>query len=175
MLISGCVSREWQLAYLFHVRWQMDSVQLEKSEADESKSIKGRMHKGRRQAVRARPASKNRRAPQVACSLRRAVCFSLGGAQLTFLTNWVCIENGLEVFVEFLNYAASVNTAMGSPNAFYIAVGVNFGMIILELAEFRRTRRHGGKQTPWDRFWFGQVRQGSSNPRNAKSQPMQAH
>lgn len=110
------------------------------------------------------------RAPLLACSLKRAVCLSLGGVQLTFITRWVCIENGLEVFVEFVNYAASVNATMGSPNSFYIAFGVNLGMVILELVEHCRTRRNGGKQTPWDRFWFGQVGQGSSNPRDAKSQ-----
>ena len=60
-------SRAWQLAYLFHVRWQMDSDQLKRSAVDESKDIKGRMRKGRGQAVRARPACKNRRAPIVAC------------------------------------------------------------------------------------------------------------
>ena len=78
------------------------------------------------------------------------------GQALTFFTRWVSIENGLEVFVEFLNYAASITVAMGSPNSFYIAFGVNVGMIVLELFEHCRTRRNGGKQTPWDRFWFGQ-------------------
>lgn len=103
------------------------------------------------------------------------MCLSLGGAQLSFFTRWVSIENGLEVFVEFLNYAASVNVAMGSPNAFYVACGVNLSMIALELFEYCRTRRHGGKQTPWDRFWFGQVSQASSNPRDAKPQATRAH
>ena len=86
-------------------------------------------------------------------------------AQASFLVKWVCIENGLEVVVEFFNYLATTNTALGSPVSFYIAVVLNVLMITLELIEVRRTRRHGGKQTPWDRFWFGQVRQGSSEPR----------
>ena len=146
------------MAYLFHVRWQMGSDQLKRSADDESKGINGLMRKGRGQAVRSTGLKEPGRAPQVACSLRRAVCLSLGGAQLTFFTRWVSIENGLEVFVEFLNYAASVNVAMGSPNSFYIAFGVNVGMIVLELFEHCRTRSNGGKQTPWDRFWFGQVR-----------------
>ena len=45
-------SREWQMAYLFHVRWQMDSKQLERSAADVSKDMKGLMVKGRGHAVR---------------------------------------------------------------------------------------------------------------------------
>ena len=45
-------SRAWQMAYLFHVRWKMDSDQLKKSAADESKDIIGLMRKGRGQAVR---------------------------------------------------------------------------------------------------------------------------
>ena len=40
------------MAYRFHVRWKMDSDQLKKSAADESKDIKGLMRKGRSQAVR---------------------------------------------------------------------------------------------------------------------------
>ena len=53
MLIDGCgASRAWQMAFLFHVRWKMDSDQLKKSAADESKDIKGLMRKGRGQAVR---------------------------------------------------------------------------------------------------------------------------
>ena len=71
---------------------------------------------------------------------------------------WVCIENGLEVVAEFFNYLASANAALGSPNAYFITFAVNLGMIVLELIEYCRTRRHGGKQTLWDRFWFGQVR-----------------
>ena len=82
---------------------------------------------------------------------------------------WVCIENGLEVVAEFFNYLASANATLGSPNAFFITFAVNVGMIVLELIEHRRTRRHGGKQTAWDRFWFGQV----SHPRAA--QAMHAH
>ena len=49
--INGA-SRAWQMAYLFHVRWKMDSDQLKKSAADESKDIIGLMRKGRGQAVR---------------------------------------------------------------------------------------------------------------------------
>ena len=49
--INGA-SRAWQMAYLFHVRWKMDSDQLKKSAADESKDIIGLMRKGRAQAVR---------------------------------------------------------------------------------------------------------------------------
>ena len=40
------------MAYLFHVRWQMDSDLLQRSAADESTDIKGLMRKGRGQAVR---------------------------------------------------------------------------------------------------------------------------
>ena len=60
--------------------------------------------------------------------------------------------------VEFFNYLASVNTDIGSPISFYIAFAFNVLMIALELIEVRLTRRHGGKQTKWDCFWFGQVR-----------------
>ena len=81
---------------------------------------------------------------------------------------WVCIENGLEVVAEFFNYLASANATLGSPNSFFITCAVNLGMILLELFEYRRTRRHGGKQTAWDRFWFGQVSQGTSDPRDAR-------
>ena len=80
---------------------------------------------------------------------------------------WVCIENGLEVVAEFFNYLASANATLGSPNAFFITAAVNVGMIVLELIEHCRTRRHGGKQTAWDRFWFGQVSRGTSDPRAA--------
>ena len=80
---------------------------------------------------------------------------------------WVCIENGLEVVAEFFNYLASANATLGSPNAYLITVAVNVGMIVLELIEHRRTRRHGGKQMAWDRFWFGQVSWGTSDPRDA--------
>ena len=57
------------------------------------------------------------------------------------------------------------------PVSFFVAVGLNLGMITLEFIEMQLTRRHGGKQTPWDRFWFGQVRQGRSNPRDATLRP----
>ena len=72
--------------------------------------------------------------------------------------SWVCIESGLEVVVEILNYLASAVTAaqVGSPVSFFSAFGLNVLMIVLEFIELRRTRKHGGKQTPWDRFWFGQ-------------------
>ena len=40
------------MSYLFHVRWKMDSKQLQRSAADESTDIKGLMRKGRGQAVR---------------------------------------------------------------------------------------------------------------------------
>ena len=83
-------------------------------------------------------------------------------AQLQFFIRWICIESGLEVVVEFFNYLATTNTALGSPDSFYIAIGLNVAMILLEWIEVCLTRRHGGKQTPWDRFFFGQVRQGSS-------------
>ena len=79
--------------------------------------------------------------------------------QLKFFVRWICIENGLEGVVEFFNYLATVNTALGSAVSFYIAIGLNASMILLEGIEIRLTRRHGGKQTPWDRFFFGQVRQ----------------
>ena len=69
------------------------------------------------------------------------------------------------MIAELFNYIASVNAAEGGPGPFYVAVGLNVLMITLEFIEVRRTRRHGGKQTPWDRFWFGQVQQGSSEPR----------
>ena len=95
------------------------------------------------------------------------VCCASLCAQLTFLTMWVCIENGLEVVAEFFNYLASANATLGSPNAFFITFAVNVGMIVLELIEHCRTRRHGGKQTAWDRFWFGQVSRGTSDPRDA--------
>ena len=74
---------------------------------------------------------------------------------------------------EFLNYLASANAVLGDPNGFFIACVVNLGMIALELIEYCRTRRHGGKQTAWDRFWFGQVSRGTSDPRAA--QAMHAH
>ena len=64
--------------------------------------------------------------------------------------------------VEFFNYIASTNTAMGSSSSFYIAFALNGAMILLELIEVRLTRRHGGKQTPCDRFLFGQVRLGAA-------------
>ena len=93
----------------------------------------------------------------------------------------MCIENALEVVAEFLNYLAAANAGLGDPNVFFITCVVNLGMISLELIEYRRTRRHGGKQTPFDRFFFGQVRQGRSNPRDANSghanarRPARAH
>ena len=49
---------------------------------------------------------------------------------------------------------------MGSPSSFYIAMALNVAMILLEWIEGRLTRCHGGKQTPWDRFLFGQVPHG---------------
>ena len=81
-------------------------------------------------------------------------------AQLTFFVRWICIESGLEVVVELFNYVASTNVAMGSPSSFYIAMALNVAMILLEWIEGRLTRCHGGKQTPWDRFLFGQVPHG---------------
>ena len=84
-------------------------------------------------------------------------CGASRGVQLVFFTKWVCIENALEVVAEVLNYLASANAGLGDPWVFFIACGVNLGMIVLELIEYCRTRRHGGKQTLWDRFWFGQV------------------
>ena len=69
---------------------------------------------------------------------------------------WVCIESALEIVVEMLNYLATVNTEQGSAVSYYIAFALNVLMIVLERIEVRRTRQHGGKQTPWDRFWFGQ-------------------
>ena len=89
-------------------------------------------------------------------------------AQLQFFIRWICIESGLEVVVEFFNYLATTNTALGSPDSFYIAICLNVAMILLEWIEVCLTRRHGGKQTPWDRFFFGQVRQGSSKPQRRK-------
>ena len=76
----------------------------------------------------------------------------------------MCIENALEVVAEFLNYLAAANAGLGDPNVFFIACGVNLGMISLELIEYCRTRRHGGKQTPFDRFFFGQVRLSRAAP-----------
>ena len=96
-------------------------------------------------------------------------CGTSRGVQLVFFTKWVCIENALEVVAEVLNYLASANADLGDPWVFFIACGVNLGMIVLELIEYCRTRRHGGKQTLWDRFWFGQVRQGSSEPRDKRT------
>ena len=85
---------------------------------------------------------------------------------------WVCIENGLEVVAEFFNYLASANADLGDPWVFFIACGVNLGMIVLELIEYCRTRRHGGKQTMWDCFWFGQVSSPVRLPTHRETQPM---
>jgi len=91
-------------------------------------------------------------------------------AQLTFFVRWICIESGLEAVVEFFNGMAAANAALGSPISFYVAVGMNVTMIVLELCEVRLTRKHGGKQTPWDKFMFGQVRQGArSEPRHTST------
>jgi hypothetical protein len=81
-------------------------------------------------------------------------------AQLTFFVRWICIESGLETVVEVFNGLASANTGLGSPVSFYISCFINVVMIVLELTEVCLTRKHGGKQTPWDCFMFGQVRQG---------------
>ena len=78
------------------------------------------------------------------------------GAGLTFFVRWICIENGLELVVDFFNAMASANTALGSPITFYIACAINLGMVALESVELCLTRKHGGKQSPWDRFLFGQ-------------------
>ena len=40
------------MSYLFHVRWKMDSNQLQRSAADESTDVEGLMRKERGQAVR---------------------------------------------------------------------------------------------------------------------------
>ena len=93
-------------------------------------------------------------------------------AQLKFFVRWICIENGLEGVVEFFNYLATVNTALGSAVSFYITSGLNASMILLEGIEVCLTRRHGGKQTPWDRFFFGQVRLGADpNPETQTHTP----
>lgn len=69
----------------------------------------------------------------------------------------MCIEAGLGVVVQILNALATAQAASGaSPVPFYFAFGLNCLMIVLEMVEIRRTRKHGGVQTPWDRFWFGQ-------------------
>ena len=78
----------------------------------------------------------------------------------------------LEQVVEFFNYLASVNSALGSPVSFYIALGFNLMMVLFELIEVRRTRRHGGKQTMWDCFWFGQVSSPVRLPTHRETQPM---
>ena len=71
--------------------------------------------------------------------------------------SWVCIESGLGVVVQILNALATAQAAsVGSPVPFYFAFGLNVLMIVLETIEIRRTRKHGGVQTPWDRFLFGQ-------------------
>lgn len=77
--------------------------------------------------------------------------------------------------VEFFNYLATVNTALGSAVSFYIGCGLNASMILLEGIEIRRTRLHGGKQTPWDRFFFGQVRLGAApNPETQNAHAVQS-
>ena len=75
---------------------------------------------------------------------------------------WICIENGLEVVADLFNGVAAANAALGSPVSFFIAAGINLFMVVFESIEVIRTRRHGGKQTAWDRFFFGQVSHGSS-------------
>jgi hypothetical protein len=71
--------------------------------------------------------------------------------------SWVCIEAGLGVVTEILNALATAQAASAaSPVPFYFAFGLNVLMIVLETIEVRRTRKGGGVQTPWDRFWFGQ-------------------
>ena len=75
---------------------------------------------------------------------------------------WICIENGLEVVADLFNGLAAANAALGSPVSFFIAVGINLFMVVFESIEMIRTRRHGGKQTAWDRFFFGQVSRGSA-------------
>ena len=78
-------------------------------------------------------------------------------AQAKFFVSWVCIESGLGVLVQILNALATAQAASdGSPVPFYFACALNVLMIVLETSEIRRTRKHGGVQTPWDRFWFGQ-------------------
>ena len=71
--------------------------------------------------------------------------------------SWVCIESGLGVVVQILNALATAQAASdGSSVPFYFACALNVLMIVLETIEIRRMRKHGGVQTPWDRFWFGQ-------------------
>jgi hypothetical protein len=78
-------------------------------------------------------------------------------AQAKFFVSWVCIESGLGVVVQILNALATAQAASdGSPVPFYFACALNVLMIVLETIEIRRMRKHGGVQTPWDRFWFGQ-------------------
>ena len=73
---------------------------------------------------------------------------------------WICIENGLEVLADIFTYLAASNAKLGSPVSFYIASAINLFLIIFESIEIVRTRSHGGKQTEWDRFYFGQARRG---------------
>ena len=81
-------------------------------------------------------------------------------AQLHFVAMWICIENGLEVVADIFNGLASANATLGSPVSFFIAMVINLFMIVFESVEIIRTRRHGGKQTASDRFFFGQVSRG---------------
>ena len=83
-------------------------------------------------------------------------------AQLHYLAMWISIENGLEIVADLFNGLAAANAALGSPVSFFIACAVNLFMVVFESIEMILTRRHGGKQTAWDRFFFGQVSHGSS-------------
>ena len=141
------------MSYLFHVRWKLDTQTVE-GWAGATKSggyIATKMRRGLSAAVRSTSTTRALR------SLHAHRGCPPPCAQLKFLCSWICIESSLEVIADLFNYIASVNAELGGPGPFYVAVGLNVLMITLEFIEVRRTRRHGGKQTPWDRFWFGQV------------------
>ena len=71
---------------------------------------------------------------------------------------WLCLENGLEEVVNLFNGLAGAVADLGSYAPVYIAMGINLLMIAFESFEVYLTRKHGGKQTACDRFFFGQVR-----------------
>ena len=155
-----------QVSYLVHVRAKVDAQRISQWASREGTG--GPMRKGVGAAVRSDACSPHT-APSDACALAlslrtpRAHCSCTPPthcAQLTFFIRWICLEAGLEVVVECFNGLASANATLGSPTSFYITCIINLAMILLETSEVCLTRKHGGKQTPWDCFLFGQVSQG---------------